>query len=538
MKYILGNYARLEAIVKSNGSETSSWFEWGTSQEYTNYTTPQSYNWPSDIWISQDLIGLPNDTLIHVRLVSQNIYGITYGSDTTFSTNFSQLVSEPMTLSADSITKISAQLRGKCKLHGTQTWGNFIIGNEIQRNIYFTPEQYLVSDTSEIEVMSLVEDLVPNTVYIYSFEISFGSNYGNIQISGADQTFSTNYDSSTKGLIIPIELTDNLGHYTIHNFGVHANATSCIDKKLGEQSLPPSPPEGAFEGRFIGKCLGLGSYLDLHSYFSPIQVDTYKLKFQTNIISGYPVRIKWPNLDSLYNGEVKLKIINDLVDMKSVTFYDVENPDISVVNIIAEGPRPINSEPIALTDQVMRIGPSHCQIGALVNPNGLATIAWFEYGTSTEYGEVTDVQGVGNEAGFLPLNTFVFGLQNEIQYHYRVVAQNAYGITHGSDKIFTTMAPTGLLLQDQSPEIFAVHQNYPNPFNPSTQITFSVPKATDVTLKIYDILGQEIATVVNERKQPGEYNVTWNAEGVPSGVYFYRIVAGEFIETKKMVLIR
>jgi hypothetical protein len=88
------------------------------------------------------------------------------------------------------------------------------------------------------------------------------------------------------------------------------------------------------------------------------------------------------------------------------------------------------------------------------------------------------------------------------------------------------------------PLTFSLNQNYPNPFNPLTQITFSVPKATNVTLKVYDILGQEIALLVNERKQAGEYNVTWNAEGVTSGVYFYRIVAGGFIQTNKMVVVK
>jgi len=78
--------------------------------------------------------------------------------------------------------------------------------------------------------------------------------------------------------------------------------------------------------------------------------------------------------------------------------------------------------------------------------------------------------------------------------------------------------------------------NYPNPFNPSTQITFSIPKVTNVTLKIYDLLGRDIAILVNERKQAGEYAVNWDAEGVPSGVYFYRIVAGDFIQTNKMMV--
>ena len=92
--------------------------------------------------------------------------------------------------------------------------------------------------------------------------------------------------------------------------------------------------------------------------------------------------------------------------------------------------------------------------------------------------------------------------------------------------------------REQLPTSFSLKQNYPNPFNPSTKIEYSIPKMNLVTIKIYDILGRKIATLVDERKQPGEYNVTWNAEGVPSGVYFYRIVAGEFVETKKMVVVK
>lgn len=80
------------------------------------------------------------------------------------------------------------------------------------------------------------------------------------------------------------------------------------------------------------------------------------------------------------------------------------------------------------------------------------------------------------------------------------------------------------------PTTYILEQNYPNPLNPSTQIIYSITKATEVTLKVYDVLGREIALLVDERKQAGEYKVTWIAEDVPSGVYFYRIVAGDFVE--------
>jgi len=88
------------------------------------------------------------------------------------------------------------------------------------------------------------------------------------------------------------------------------------------------------------------------------------------------------------------------------------------------------------------------------------------------------------------------------------------------------------------PDSYELNQNYPNPFNPSTQITFSVPAPGQVTLKIFDVLGQELTTLVNAKKVVGTYTVEWNASDYPSGVYFYTIVAGEFSDTKKMVLMK
>jgi hypothetical protein len=89
-----------------------------------------------------------------------------------------------------------------------------------------------------------------------------------------------------------------------------------------------------------------------------------------------------------------------------------------------------------------------------------------------------------------------------------------------------------------SQELFSLFPNYPNPFNPSTNISYQLLKESNVTIKIYDLLGREMVTLVNERKQRGEYHVPWNAVGVPSGVYYYRLVAGDFIETKKMILMK
>ncbi|MGB5530251.1 MAG: right-handed parallel beta-helix repeat-containing protein, partial [Ignavibacteriaceae bacterium] len=86
-----------------------------------------------------------------------------------------------------------------------------------------------------------------------------------------------------------------------------------------------------------------------------------------------------------------------------------------------------------------------------------------------------------------------------------------------------------------NPTEYALSQNYPNPFNPTTTIKYSVPKLSFVTIKIYDVLGSEITTLVNEEKPIGSYEVEFDADGLTSGVYFYRLQAGFFVETKKMV---
>ena len=88
------------------------------------------------------------------------------------------------------------------------------------------------------------------------------------------------------------------------------------------------------------------------------------------------------------------------------------------------------------------------------------------------------------------------------------------------------------------PNDYCLYQNYPNPFNPSTTFRYSIPTQSKVMIKVYDILGNEIETLVNEEKPAGTYEVTWNADNLPSGVYFYQLRAGSFVEAKKMILMK
>ena len=88
------------------------------------------------------------------------------------------------------------------------------------------------------------------------------------------------------------------------------------------------------------------------------------------------------------------------------------------------------------------------------------------------------------------------------------------------------------------PDQYELKQNYPNPFNPATTISWQAPVSGWQTLKVYDILGKEVATIVNEYRQAGKYETKFNASNIPSGIYFYRLKAGNFVQTKKMILLK
>jgi hypothetical protein len=130
------------------------------------------------------------------------------------------------------------------------------------------------------------------------------------------------------------------------------------------------------------------------------------------------------------------------------------------------------------------------------------------------------------------------GLKNG-QYEWRLRAVDA---AYVGSEIAVGEFSIGVSSIDDSDNIipgeYSLEQNYPNPFNPTTTINFSIPKEGLVKLKIYSTLGEEIETLVNEIKHAGNYNFALNASALPSGVYFYKLESGSFVETKKMILLK
>ena len=163
-------------------------------------------------------------------------------------------------------------------------------------------------------------------------------------------------------------------------------------------------------------------------------------------------------------------------------------------------------------------------------PPGIATSKFFGYGTSYVASDsIQPGQGYwvkSSENGELVLSIFI--------------TQSAFSrISIMSTPEVPPSPPNDSFVKsDLSPKGYLLEQNYPNPFNPFTKIQYSVPSSQNVRLKVFDMLGREVATLVSEQKEPGVFTVSWNANSKPSGVYFYQFQAGSFVETKMMLLLR
>lgn len=132
------------------------------------------------------------------------------------------------------------------------------------------------------------------------------------------------------------------------------------------------------------------------------------------------------------------------------------------------------------------------------------------------------------------------GLSNDSTYYWRITALNNLGnfSDTSSTYMFTTTTSTGIDAVKGIPNNFEVYQNYPNPFNPSTIIRYALPTESKIEISVYNVLGQKIKELLNTTEAAGYYEIIFDAAYIPSGIYFYQIKAGNFIDTKKMILLR
>jgi len=176
---------------------------------------------------------------------------------------------------------------------------------------------------------------------------------------------------------------------------------------------------------------------------------------------------------------------------------------------------------------------------ALVNNNAV-TLNWkteteinnygfdVERKCSNEWQEIGFIKGNGNSNSE---KHYSYTDKNPIggsKFYYRLKQLDVNGKYKYSKEIEVEVIPVN----------YALYQNYPNPFNPNTKIKYQLPKESRVEIKVYNILGAEVMKLLDAQKEPGIYEVTLNAQNLPSGIYIYRIIAGTFSEVKKMVLMK
>ncbi len=133
----------------------------------------------------------------------------------------------------------------------------------------------------------------------------------------------------------------------------------------------------------------------------------------------------------------------------------------------------------------------------------------------------------------------------EVTIKYKILARNTSNKNSAFSNIVETFGEPSLIAKTNNhnenslskPLTYNI-RNYPNPFNPTTTIAYQLPKKSHVLLKIYNTLGEEVATLVNEGKEPGYYNVSFNAANLPSGLYLYKLTAGNFTKVGKMMLLK
>lgn len=338
---------------------------------------------------------------------------------------------------------------------------------------------------------------------------------------------------------IQIMVHDNAGLSYPLWFGLDLTATDDIDPALGESDLPPPPPANAFDARFwLPPYLGsLSSWRDYRAPGTPPAFPfTGQIKYSIKIQStDYPITIVWDLPSTIANSSLIQDVFGGVLVNETFAGTDsvvVTNPGIVQLNVFVDY---IDIVPVELTSFT---GSVHGE-GVLLNwttatelnnqgfdiERSASIQAWTKIGYVPGFGTTTEPR------------TYSF-MDNQVatgHYNYRLKQIDFDGTYAYSDEVGVEV--------DITPSQYGLFQNYPNPFNPTTKIQFQVPQASDVSIVIYDMLGQEVKSLFAENVQAGNYSVDWNGTNdaglkMSSGSYIYRMTAGEFVQTKEMVLLK
>ncbi len=399
----------------------------------------------------------------------------------------------------------------------------------------------------------------------------------------------------------PLIAFDACGDTLVGAFGQDPLATDCIDSNTCEQDLPPSPPAGAFDIRFILPCepSPTASLCDIRS--DPPEEVLWRLKLQA---CSYPLTLQW-DTSALPTGRIYMRdlyggiLVN--IDMKTQDRVVLNNPVITELLIeksveacrviLTHGGWNMVSLPLNMASRhYLEVFPDAISHPYLFDSNGYTLDDTLDPGVGywikfngmhiynfcgwTVVDKKVEVNPGWNMIGPFEDTVIVSEITSDpggivISSFYRYDPPYAISVTlfpgkgywvkasqggtlhfsaggsqlaARSDGEFVVEAPPSppedVIVEKNIPLVFSLAQNHPNPFNPSTTITYQLPERNHVKLTILDVLGRELAVLVDESQDVGRKSITWDGGNTASGVYFYRIEAGAFRQTRKMLLLK
>jgi len=298
--------------------------------------------------------------------------------------------------------------------------------------------------------------------------------------------------------------------------------------------------------RFFASNIGERFFNALDSLINVYNVDGLILDLRVN--SGGYFQMTNAGLDLLFDDEVPrlgLAIRNDPFDHFSMSTYSTYNLNVDT-NTYFNKPIAILSGPLCISagEFLIKRMKSHPYIKVF----GKTSSSAFASSMMTNIGQININYAYLNGFSYEDPNQYLTHLEMEVDYEVSFTPNDA---KNGDDTVVKTaldwIESTINAVNESKTYVldFNLFQNYPNPFNPGTKIKFTIPqderrKTKDVTLKVYDMLGNEIATLINEEKPAGNYEVGFDADvyNLSSGVYFYQLKAGDQIKMKKMLLLK
>ncbi len=341
-----------------------------------------------------------------------------------------------------------------------------------------------------------------------------------------------------------LTVTDNAGGTQQLWLGVDPAGTDGIDAGLGEAELPPFPPTGPFDARFVGDDIGVSIGQGLIRDYRQGTVSTsgnriHELKYQVG--SGSTITISW-TLPSWAAGRLQDIISGTLIDstMHGSGSYTVTNPGgFNKLKLTVTYTAPLPVQLASFT-------------GSVINQQGHIRLNWRTLTETNNYGFLVQKSLNGQLETYQTISDLIPGHGTTLEPHdytwtdanpgagtwyYRLKQMDLDGAVSYTEGILPSGA-TGVK-EKSLPTEFGLNQNYPNPFNPTTVIEYALPKQSNVKIEVYNLIGQRMATLVDAVRPAGVHSVSFDANGLSSGLYFYRMTADGAVNLmKKMVLMK